>query len=217
MFFSIYKFFVRTIKIFILNSLFLKSYIYQIMKKNFLVFFFLIYSFLVVAQVNDSSAIEQKPLKMYTAKSEKGKILTFAGDLSEGVIIHDLSWASKKSVSCFQAKQNDKFNGNHIIYITEIPAHYEMKIEVIPDNKNANFSLWAFIVGKNNDDMVPNLTSCIKCESDYKWDYPQKGEKQDHRRYVKFKASNYSYKVIIGVVGANELTSGKYKLKISLK
>jgi len=160
---------------------------------------------------------EQQPLKIYTAKSEKGKILTYAGDLSEGVKIYDLSWASNSSVACFPATQNSKFTGNHIIYITEIPDHSEMEITVVPDDVNANFSIYAYMVGLTNDAMVPNLTSCITCEAEHKWDYPKVGKTQDHTRTVYLNAINNRYKVVIGVAGAEGLTNGTFKLKISVK
>jgi hypothetical protein len=160
---------------------------------------------------------KQQPLKMYTAKSEKGKVLTYAGDLSEGVIIYDLTWASKSSVACFPATQNTKFSGNQVIYITEIPSYSEMEITVIPDDKNANFSIWAYTVGTSSDAMVPELSSCVTCEAEHKWDYPKRGKTQDHTRTINLNAVNNPYKVVIGVVGAEGLTKGTFKLKIIIK
>jgi len=159
----------------------------------------------------------QQPLKMYTAASVKGQDKYYAGDLSEGVVIQDLSWASKSTVACFPATQNNKFTGNHVIYITEIPAHSEMDITVIPDDKNANMSIWAYEVGKTSDAMVPDLSSCVTCEAEYKWDYPKRGKTQDHTRTVHLNAINNPYKVVIGVAGADGLKEGKFKIKISVK
>ncbi len=156
----------------------------------------------------------QKPLKMYSAKSLKGKTVAYAGDLADGVKIHDLSWASKSSVACFPATQNHKFTGNHIIYITEIPAHSKMEITVIPENKKDNMSIYAYMVGTNSNAMVPNLNSCITCEAEHKWDYKKRGKKQDHTRTVKLNAINRPYKVVIGVAGADNLTKGKFSLQI---
>lgn len=157
---------------------------------------------------------EQKPLKMYTAKSEKGKALAYKGDLADGVKIHDLSWASNSSVACFPATQNKKFRGNHIIYITEIPKYSKMDITVIPDNPKHNMSLYAYMVGTNSTAMVPNLSSCVTCEADHKWDYPKKGKTQDHRRSVHLNAINNPYKVVIGVAGADGLTEGSFIIQI---
>ena len=160
---------------------------------------------------------EQKPLKMYSAKSVKGKMVTYKEDLSGGVKLNDLSWASKSSVACFPATQNHKFTGNHIIFITEIPAHSVMDITLVPDDKNKNMSLYAYMVGTNNNAMVPNLSSCITCEADYNWDYPKSGKTQDHTRFVHLNAINNPYKVVIGVAGADGLKDGGFILKIDTK
>lgn len=157
---------------------------------------------------------KQEALKMYSAKSEKGKTLAYKGDLSEGVKIQDLSWASNSSVACFPATQNHKFTGNHIIYVTEIPAYSKMDITVVPDDKNANFSLYAYMIGMNNNAMVPNLNSCITCEADHKWDYKKRGKTQDHTRTVNLNATTRGYKVVIGVSGADGLDKGSFILKI---
>ncbi|MCD6556227.1 MAG: hypothetical protein J7K64_03450 [Bacteroidales bacterium] len=157
---------------------------------------------------------EQKPLKMYSAKSIKGKTVAYKGDLADGVKIHDLSWASKSSVACFPATQNHKFTGNHIIFITEIPPHSKMDITVVPDNKSKNMSIYAYMVGTNNNAMVPNLNSCVTCEAEHNRDYKKRGKTQDHTRTVHLNAINNSYKVVIGIAGADGLTDGSFILKI---
>jgi hypothetical protein len=164
-----------------------------------------------------TSSEEQKPLKIYTAKSEKGKILSYKGDLKDGVKINDLSWASKSSVACFPATQNSKFTGNHIIFTTEIPANSVMDITVVPDDVNANMSIYAYQVGLTNTAMVPELSSCMACEAEHKWDYPKKGKTQDHTRTVSLNTLNNPYKVVIGVVGADGLTTGSFTLKIKVE
>ncbi len=159
----------------------------------------------------------QKPLKMYSAKSEKGKTLAYRGDLAEGVKIHDLSWASNSSNACFPATQNKKFTGNHIIFVSEIPTYSKMKITVVPDDKNANMSIYAYMVGLNSNAMVPNLSSCITCEADHKWDYKKRGKTQDHTRSVSLNATTRGYKVVIGVAGADGLDKGSFVLKIKVE
>ena len=164
------------------------------------------------SRVNNTE--KQKSLKMYSAKSEKGKTVAYKGDLDDGVKIHDLSWASNSSVACFPATQNHKFTGNHIIYVTEIPKYSKMWITVVPDDKNANMSIYAYTVGTNSNAMVPNLSSCVSCEAEHKWDYPKRGKTQDHTRTVYLNAINNPYKVVIGVAGADGLTKGSFILNI---
>ena len=156
----------------------------------------------------------QQPLKIYSAKSEKGKTLAYQGDLKDGVKIHDLSWASRSSVACFPATQNAKFTGNHILFVTEIPPRSKMEITVVPDNPSDDMSIYAYQTGTTSDAMVPDLTSCVSCEAEHKWDYPKRGKTQDHTRTVYLNAINNPYRVVIGVAGSNGLTTGSFKLRI---
>ncbi len=157
----------------------------------------------------------QKPLKRYKATSVKGATKIYKGNLSDGVVINDLSWAAKSSVACFPATQNDKFTGNHIIYLTELPARSVMTVTLVPDNPNSNMSLYAYSAGTHK--MVPGLSSCVSCEADYKWDRPKKGKTQDHTRSVRLNAITNPYKVVIGVAGANGLKAGSFKIKIKVE
>ena len=92
-----------------------------------------------------------------------------------------------------------------------------MKITVIPDNEDDNFSLYAYQIGTTNYSVVPDLSSCVSCEADHKWDYPKYGKTQDHTRSVELNATTNSYNIVIGVVGAEELSSGGFTLKIELE
>ncbi len=162
-----------------------------------------------------SNTAQQKPLKMYKAPSTKGTVKAYKGNLNEGVKIHDLSWASKSSVACFPATQNKKFNGNHIIYLTNLPARSKMIITLIPDDTKANMSLYAYSAGKHV--IVPKLSTCVSCEADHKWDYPKRGKTQDHSRSVYLNAVNNPYKVVIGVAGANGLATGGFTIAIKIE
>jgi hypothetical protein len=159
---------------------------------------------------------EQQPVKMYSATSEKGQTKAYKGNLADGTPLLDLSWAWKSSVACFPGTQVKKFTGNHILFITEIPKYSNMEIELIPDDKNANMSLYAYEVGVNSNEIVPDLNSCVSCEADYKWDYPKKGKTQNHTRKVSLNAINNPYKVVIGVAGADGLDKGTFIIRIKL-
>lgn len=166
----------------------------------------------------EESTAVQEEVKVKSVVAPKGKITEIKGNLSEGVKIHDLSWASTSSNACWPSTQNTKFTGNHVLYSAELPSYSEMTITVVPDNKNADFSIYAYQVGVNNNSIVPDLPSCITCEAEHKWDYPKVGKTQDHTRTISgFTALDNPYKVVIGVVGANGLTEGAYMLKIDVK
>ena len=157
---------------------------------------------------------EQLPVKRYTAECVKGETKSYRGDLSQGTIIYDLSWASKSSVACFPATQNNKFNGNHLLFLTEMPARSRMTITLIPDDKNANMSLYAYSAGTFK--IVPDLNSCVSCEADHKWDYPKRGKTQNHTRSVMLNGIN-PYKVVIGVAGADGLKEGTFIIQIKVE
>lgn len=160
---------------------------------------------------------KQKSLKIYSAPSEKGKTLAYSGDLKDGVIIYDMTWAANSSVACFPATQNTKFNGNHVLFVTEIPPHSKMKITLIPDDKNANMSVYAYQDGTSSQAYPPSLNSCVSCEAEHKWDYPKKGRTQDHTRTVELNAINNPYRVVIGVAGADGLTTGGFRIQITIE
>lgn len=162
-------------------------------------------------------ASEQQPLKVYDAPSKKGESVTYAGDLADGCPLVNLDWADNSSVACFPGTQNKKFNGNHVFYVTEIPPRSEMTITVIPADKKANMSIYAYEVGTTSNAMPPNLSSCVTCEAEHKWDYPKRGKTQDHTRSVYLNAINNPYKVVIGIAGADGLNTGKFKVQIDLK
>lgn len=140
------------------------------------------------------------------------------GDLSEGAVISDLSFAWNSSVACFPATQSQKFTGAHVFYQSVIPKYSELEVTVIPTDPKANFSIYAYEVGIGNEDLPPNLSRCIRCEVDHKWDRPWKGKVQDHTRTAKnLVAINRPYKVVVAVVGAEGLSEGAYKLQFKLK
>ncbi|MFH2095326.1 MAG: hypothetical protein ABIJ16_06465 [Bacteroidota bacterium] len=160
----------------------------------------------------------QYPSNVTVVNSKPNGVVTTTGDLSKGAVISDLSWASNSSVACFPATQNTKFNGNHVLFATQLPKRAKMTITVIPDDVNANMSIYAYSVGATNyTSIVPNLNSCVSCEAEHKWDYPKAGKTQDHTRSVYLNAINNPYNVIIGIAGADGLKSGKFTLKIEME
>lgn len=93
-----------------------------------------------------------------------------------------------------------------------------MLITLNPKDKKHNMSFYAYMIGVGSDGIVPDLSSCVRCEADYKWDRPWVGKTQDHRRIVKdILAIQRPYKVIVGVAGAEGLSEGEFVLDIRKK
>ena len=147
------------------------------------------------------------------------KTVEVTGNLNQGEKMETLRWAWNSAVACFPETQVQKFTGNHVLYLVDLPRYSEMEATVIPDDKSSNFSLYAYEIGQlTEDNLVPNLSSCIRCEADHKWDYKYKGKTQDHTRTVKnLVAINNPYQEVIGVVGADGLIKGEFTLQIKLK
>lgn len=165
----------------------------------------------IVAQETSSSL----PLLIELNEKSEASVI---GNLADGLTMTDLSWAWQSSVACFPETQKLKFTGHHQLFEFEIPSRTEVVITLTPLNKKHNMSLYAYMIGVGNDAIVPNLSSCIRCEADYKWDRAWVGKTQDHRRIVKdILAIQRPYKVIVGVAGAEGLSEGEFVLDIKKK
>ncbi len=179
--------------------------------------FFSIITLALVSQVFYSQK-PSDPANVTPVEIQKNAVSEITGNLNRGQHIEDLSWAWNSSVACFPATQKEKFTGKHVLYSTTIPTYSEMEVTVVPDDPKANFSIYAYQTGVGSDRIVPELSSCIRCEVDHKWDRPRKGKTQDHTRTAKnLVAIGSPYQVIVGVVGAAGLADGGYTLKFDLK
>ena len=156
---------------------------------------------------------------IYTVEPLANQEVSYTGNLSEGIKLDDLSWAWSSSNACFPETQKSKFTGNHVFFTGIIPKYSEITVTVIPKDSTANFSIYAYEIGVNNNDLVPNLTSCIRCEADHKRERNFVGRAaQDHTRTVSnLVAINRPYRMIIGVTGADGLEEGEFTLVISTK
>jgi len=61
------------------------------------------------------------------------------------------------------------------------------------------------------------LQYCVTCEADHERQFLRRGEVHTSTRTMRFNAIGNSYKVVIGVAGANNLTEGDFTLEIALK
>lgn len=173
-------------------------------------------SLLIFLAGSGFTLIAQTPLRIEVAQNGTTEV---SGNLSDGTIMPTLSWAWNSSVACFPETEKDHFTGHHVLYTFDLPSYTEMEIKVVPDNQEHDFSLYAYEVGKlTENNTVPYLSSCVRCEADHQWDRPKKGQIQNHTRMVKdILALRNPYQVVVGVVGANGLSEGAYRLIITSK
>lgn len=169
-------------------------------------------SIISIPFIGAQTALDQ----LTTIELKKNDVVEVQGNLSSGAAMDNLRWAWNSSVACFPETQKAKFTGNHVLYRFDLPSYSEVVITVIPEDESANFSLYAYEVGTiREDNLVPNLSKCIRCEADHKWDYKKRGKVQDHTRSVKdILAIRNPYQVVVGVVGAEGLADGGFTLQI---
>ncbi len=143
---------------------------------------------------------------------------SLTGDLSNGAIMEDLSWAWNSSNACFPGTQSLKFRGNHLLYAVTLPPKSIMIITVNPVETDGDFSLYGYMMGKTEFRVVPNLPQCITCEADHKWDRPIRGKIATTERKIQFQNPTMNtYNIVIGVAGPKDITTGQFNLKIKLK
>lgn len=160
----------------------------------------------------------QWPSEVTFVASKPNDSVTVAGDLANGKIMEDISWAANSSNACFPATQNLKFRGNHVLFATKIPPRSILTITVTPTDANGDLSLYGYMMGATEYRVVPNLPSCITCEADHKWDRPWKGKVQTSERKIEFQnPTQNTYNIVIGVAAPKEVTTGQFNLMIKLK
>lgn len=162
------------------------------------------------------NVLAQQPT-VHSIQSVANQTVTVAGSLKDGVKLKSLAWASMSSNACFPATQNAKFTGNHVFFVTDLPPHSIMTITVKPRNASTDLSIYGYQIAPNRIVLPEDLRSCVSCEADHKWDYPKRGQTQASARTIRFNAIGNSYKVFIGIAGANGLTEGDFTLEVSLK
>jgi hypothetical protein len=150
---------------------------------------------------------------------EQGKEISYKANLNEGKLLDDLSWAWNSNNACFPKTQKHKFTGKHVLFTGIIPAYSDVEIIIIPTNKKDNLSIYAYQIQPNEDFVVPNLPHCITCEADHKWDYQKRNRpKQKHiRRIDNIISLSNSYRIVIGVAGADNLEESEFIIVIKTK
>ena len=133
------------------------------------------------------------------------------GNIMEGGSVSSLRWAERSSVACFPGTQFQSFQGNHLLYVTEIPPHSIMQIEMQPA-ADVDLNLYAY-QGGGQIQLPPDVTSVVSCEASYNFGRPNPGEKQQ----VRLNAVGNGYTVVIGVAGPAGVTAGDFTLSINLQ
>jgi hypothetical protein len=156
---------------------------------------------------------EQQPLPRFQLPQLSTEIQRFSGNLNEGSICHDLSWAWNSQNACFVAPRKHLFSGHHVLYLAEIPAQSEVEISLSPTDKSRNMSLYAYTLSSEYQ-FVPELNSCISCEASFQSSYKKE---QNNERSVQLRTGGKPYRLVIGVAGAEQLKEGAFTLSVVTK
>ncbi len=144
------------------------------------------------------------PIKTLTAK--KGKTVQVTGRIDGGKVI-PLDWAALSSMACWPATQNAQFDGNHVLYKTQLPPKSTMIIELEPGSRD-DLSLYAYSGGGGK--LPPDVSSVVTCEA-------SNATGRNKSEKVELRAIRNGYDVVIGVAGARKVTKGSFKLKVTLR
>lgn len=142
--------------------------------------------------------------------------MMISGNLDSGFIM-PLQWAANSQVACFPATRFYEYQGNHVLYRVQMPAASNIKITVTPASKKDRINLYALRLGANNYDSPPEIFRAISCEASY----PLYAGKPNYRapskpQSVEYMSINKPYNILIGVAGAEGLTTGDFELKIEI-
>ncbi|MFK8045573.1 MAG: hypothetical protein AB8B72_08760 [Crocinitomicaceae bacterium] len=137
---------------------------------------------------------------------------TITGNLSNGEILSDLSWAWNSSMACFVEPGKSWYEGNHVFYQIDLPEKSTIEIYLTATNPADDIAVYAYSKGAGDRTIPPNVTSSVSCEAS-----PSNSTAINGEKYLYLNAVNNPYSIIIGVAGATGLTSGEYTLKIDIE
>ncbi len=137
--------------------------------------------------------------------------VTWEANLEDGEII-DLDWASGGGFGCWPGTEDTNFTGSHVFENESLSANAgNLFVRVNPANPTVDVSLYALKVGPDSTAFPPDLPSAVACDSSF--DRENNSNPGVSEATTVLGGSN-PYRVIIGVAGANDATSGGYDVEI---
>ena len=162
-----------------------------------------------------ASTLAQSEVRIVTVTPNQ--TTTVSGNLSEGSMIADLSFAWSSSIACFPGTQQSKFTGNHVFYAFEMGPRSVANVTVTPKKPGTNLSIYGYQLGAGKIVLPDELTRAVTCEADHKWDYPKRGKVQGDERTMSFNSVGNPYTVVVAVVGASGLSSADFTLSVNVR
>ena len=138
---------------------------------------------------------------------------TLKGNLSDGEVIDDLSWAWSSNMACFVETVKNQYKGNHVFYKIEIPVNSTIMIKMTPTNSSSEIALYGYSKAAGDETLPPDVSSSVSCEASPSNSNGAKTGEQE----ISFNAINNPYAVIFAAAGADGLTSGEFEIEIDVE
>ncbi len=138
---------------------------------------------------------------------------TLKGNLSDGEIVDDLSWAWSSNMACFVETVKDQYEGNHKFFKIEIPENSTITIYMTPTNSSAEMALYGYSKAAGDETLPPDVSSSVSCEASPSNSNGAKTGEQE----IFFNAINNPYAVIFGVAGPDGVTTGEFEIRVDVE
>lgn len=138
---------------------------------------------------------------------------SITGNLKDGEQLGTLEWAWNSSVACFVTPVSDWYTGNHVFYQIDLPTQSIITINLVMDDPSAAMSLYAYTKGAGTNLLPEELNSVVSCEADPDANFGS----TIGNRTVELNATTNPYSVMIGVAGAEGLSTGAFTLEVIIQ
>lgn len=146
-----------------------------------------------------------------------GDSYSIMGNVEDGEVMDDLSWAALSNVACFPATRFNEFEGKQLFYAVDIPQGSELIATVTPTGERKRINIYGYINFDGTN--TPPLSVITSCEAGYEIytgtpDLTKPGEAQS----ISFaQAVNKDWTALICVSGAKDVLEGDFELTFELK
>ncbi len=133
------------------------------------------------------------------------------GDLADGQSIA-LEWAWESDVACFPGTEDMNFKGPHQFFAFDQPENSVLTVTATPDD-GVDLSVYLLQFGVGSGQVPPEVSAAVTCEAGF-------DQTNDSNPGVAESASvtatTNPYQVLVGVAGAQGVSSGGFSLRVDL-
>ncbi|MEM9696237.1 MAG: hypothetical protein AAGA56_27070, partial [Myxococcota bacterium] len=108
------------------------------------------------AQAAGGPPLKKVKIKANASSSVRGRI--------DGGKKIDLRWANRSGTACWPATRNEYFDGNHVLYVVDMPARSVLNVELQPD-RGVDLSLYGYQTSTKGSLRLPPNGAGAPCEA----------------------------------------------------